>query len=68
MLEMHRAEGKRQLPPGLYSRGRERRPRVDAISELWKTEATNLERELNAEISIIWRRVRQHERIAIGPD
>jgi hypothetical protein len=46
----------------------ERRPRVDAIRELWKTEATNLERELNTEISLIWRRVRQLERIAIGPD
>jgi hypothetical protein len=45
-----------------------RRPRVDAMRELWKTEAANLERELNAEISIIWRRVRQLERIAIGPD
>jgi hypothetical protein len=33
-----------------------------------KTEAGNLERELNAEISMIWRRVRQLERIAIGPD
>src|SRR3977135_4172653 len=41
-----------------------RRPRVDAMRELWKTEAANLERELNAEISMIWRRVRQLERIA----
>jgi hypothetical protein len=45
-----------------------RRPRVDATRELWKTEAGNLECELNAEISMIWRRVRQLERIAIGPD
>jgi hypothetical protein len=45
-----------------------RRPRVDAIHELWKTEAADLERELTAEISMIWRRVRQLERIAIGLD
>jgi len=45
-----------------------RRPRVDAIRELWKTEAADLERELTAEISMIWRRVRELERIAIGPD
>lgn len=45
-----------------------RRPRVDETRELWKIAAANLERELNAEISIIWRRVRQLERIAIGPD
>jgi hypothetical protein len=46
---------------------RARRPRVDALCEHWKAQATNLEHELNAEISMIWRRVRQLERIAIGP-
>jgi hypothetical protein len=45
-----------------------RRPRADELREIWKAEAANLERELNAEISMIWRRVRQLERIAIGPD
>jgi hypothetical protein len=45
-----------------------RRPRVDSSRELWKIEAANLENELNAEISMIWRRVRQLERMAIGPD
>jgi membrane protein implicated in regulation of membrane protease activity len=47
---------------------RARRPRVDARRELWKAAAADLENELNAEISMIWRRVRQLERIAIGPD
>lgn len=45
-----------------------RRPRVDTTRELWKAAAADLENELNAEISRIWRRVRQLERIAIGPD
>jgi hypothetical protein len=45
-----------------------RRPRADTLRELWKTEAANLENKLNAEISLIWRRVRQLERIAIGPE
>jgi hypothetical protein len=45
-----------------------RRPRVDAMRELWEAAAADLESELNAEISMIWRRVRQLERIAIGPD
>jgi hypothetical protein len=43
-----------------------RRPRIDVIRELWKTEAADLERELTTEISMIWRRVRQLERIAVG--
>jgi hypothetical protein len=43
-----------------------RRPRVDVMCELWKTAAANLEIDLNAEISLIWRRVRQLERIAVG--
>jgi hypothetical protein len=45
-----------------------RRPRVDAKREIWKAVAGDLENELSAEISRIWRRVRQLERIAIGPD
>jgi hypothetical protein len=45
-----------------------RRPRVDAMRELWKAAAADLKSELTAEISMIWRRVRQLERIAIGPD
>jgi hypothetical protein len=45
-----------------------RRPRVDAKLEFWKAAAADLENELSAELSKIWRRVRQLERIAIGPD
>jgi hypothetical protein len=48
--------------------GAARRPRVDAKRAIWKAAADDLESELNAEISRVWRRVRQLERIAIGRD